>query len=108
MINDFSDIISKYFLKIKGHAFKKMEITNKNFYFIYKFSILKVRDELSTLEMDPLGIILEENGKYYLYSLNEELNEYLEKNEKEIIEDFINSTYLGNGIFSGDTRISIK
>ena len=99
---------SAYFQNIKGYAYENIEIGNKNPYLIYKFNIIKIKDKISTIEMDPLGMILKENKKYYLYSLNEDLKEYLKKNEKEIIEDFVESVYLGNGIFSESTIISIK
>lgn len=108
MPKDFSDILSKYYQNIKGYAYKKIEIDSKNFYFIYKLKVVKIKDEISNIELDPLGIIVEEKEEYYIYSLNESLNSYLEKNYKNIVKDFINSVYLGNGIFSDSTIISIK
>ncbi|WP_409199998.1 hypothetical protein [Methanobrevibacter sp. DSM 116169] len=106
MKNKFSSEISNYFRQIKGNVYKKIKVDSKNFYYIYKMEIIAIKKSPSTLQLDPLCLIIEDNGKFHLYALNE--SKYFDENKKEIIRDFIKDLYLGNGMFSDSTIISIK
>ncbi|MCC7553669.1 MAG: hypothetical protein KO202_04125 [Methanobacteriaceae archaeon] len=108
MKDSFSKIKSSFFKEIKGNVYKKIENNNMPFYFIYKLKIIVIKESVSNLELNPLAIIVEKDDKYLLYPLDEDNIKYLNENEEEIVKDFLDSIYLGNGIFSDSTIISIK
>jgi len=106
MSNKFTEILEKYFKKINGNIYKKIKVDNKNFYYIYEMEIIIINENISSFKANPLGLIVEDNKKFHLYYLDE--NKDFKKNQNEVIKDFVNSTYLGNGTFSDSNIISIK
>lgn len=60
--------------------FKKMY----GFTFVFKKRIISFRDEISSAEIKPLGIIYDENGEYYFAPIHRSVN------ISEVVKEYVN------------------
>lgn len=64
--------------------FKKIEINKNNFYFIAQKNTIIFKNKISSIEINPIGLIKEKNKEYIFYSLTEE-----EQDINKIINAFV-------------------
>ncbi|MDL2270235.1 hypothetical protein LJC03_00345 [Methanobrevibacter sp. OttesenSCG-928-I08] len=82
--------IAEYFNSYTHKNIEKIKISEKNFYYLYETKTITINETIANIDINPVCLIVETTEKeYYLYSLNEEYNNYIIKNKENILNYFV-------------------